>query len=116
MPNPFFPQRSQANPTIYAYELMGVSTHAGWLKVGYTNRNAKDRIAEQLKTSRVKYKIVLDESAMRPDGSAFTGYDVHSYLRSQDMTESWTDEKLYRKYGLTAEEIDFIEAMIRPME
>ncbi len=32
------------------------------------------------------------------------------------MKESWTDEKLYKKYGLTSEEIKFIESMIRPME
>ncbi len=28
----------------------------------------------------------------------------------------WTDEELYAKYGLSAEEIAFIESMIRPME
>lgn len=32
------------------------------------------------------------------------------------MTEEWTDEKLFQKYSLTAEEIDFINSMIRPME
>ena len=34
----------------------------------------------------------------------------------QDFNESWTDEKLYKKYNLTQEEIDFIESMIKPME
>jgi site-specific DNA-methyltransferase (adenine-specific) len=34
----------------------------------------------------------------------------------QDFSESWTDEKLYKKYNLTQEEIDFIESMIKPME
>ncbi|MGY6091133.1 hypothetical protein [Avibacterium paragallinarum] len=34
----------------------------------------------------------------------------------QDFTQSWNDEKLYAKYGLNAEEIAFIEAMVRPME
>lgn len=34
----------------------------------------------------------------------------------QNFNESWTDEKLYKKYGLTREEIDFIESMIKPME
>ncbi len=34
----------------------------------------------------------------------------------QDFTEEWTDKKLYAKYGLTNEEIAFIESMIRPME
>jgi hypothetical protein len=81
----FFPPRPDANPTIYAYELVGVETHIGLLKVGFTNRNSKDRIAEQLKTSRVKYKIVFEESAMRNDGSAFTDFDVHRYLRKRGV-------------------------------
>lgn len=34
----------------------------------------------------------------------------------QDFSEAWTDEKLYAKYGLTADEIAFIESKIRPME
>ncbi len=33
-----------------------------------------------------------------------------------DFSKSWTDEELYAKYGLTQDEIDFIESMIRPME
>lgn len=85
MSKTFFPPRPQANPTLYAYELIGVSTHTGLLKVGYTDRNAKDRIAEQLKTSRLQYRIVLEESAMRPDGSAFSDHDVHRYLRKQGI-------------------------------
>ncbi len=60
MNNEFFPPRPEANPTIYAYELVGVETHKGLLKVGFTNRNSKDRIAEQLKTSRIKYKIIFE--------------------------------------------------------
>ena len=31
------------------------------------------------------------------------------------MDREWTDKKLYRKYGLTEDEIAFIEGMIRPM-
>lgn len=41
---------------------------------------------------------------------------VYSYVPIQDFTKKWTDEKLYAKYGLTDEEINFIESMIRPME
>lgn len=41
---------------------------------------------------------------------------VYSFIPIQDFNEEWTDEKLYMKYGLTQEEIDFIESMIRPME
>ena len=40
---------------------------------------------------------------------------VYSFVPSQDFSESWTDEKLYKKYKLTKEEIEFIESMIRPI-
>ena len=33
----------------------------------------------------------------------------------QDFSKAWTDAELYAKYGLTEEEIAFIESMIRPM-
>lgn len=32
------------------------------------------------------------------------------------MDREWTDEKLYKKYGITKAEIAFIEGMIRPMD
>lgn len=41
---------------------------------------------------------------------------VYSYVPLQNFEEEWTDEKLYKKYGITAEEIAFIDSMIRPMD
>ena len=41
---------------------------------------------------------------------------VYEYVPMQDFSKSWTDEKLYTKYGLNQNEIDFIESMIRPMD
>ena len=41
--------------------------------------------------------------------------NAYTFVPILNMDESWTDEKLYKKYGLTAEEITFIESMIRPM-
>jgi len=81
MNKPFFPPRPAATPTIYAYELVGVESHAGLLKVGYTDRDAQLRVAEQLKTARLKYNIVFEESAMKNDGSSFTDHDIHRHLR-----------------------------------
>lgn len=85
MPPTFFPERPAIIPTIYAYELIGVETHKGLLKVGYTDRDAKTRVAEQLKTSAVKYRIVFEESAMRNDGSSFTDHDIHANLRRKGI-------------------------------
>jgi len=41
---------------------------------------------------------------------------VYTYVPLQDFNQGWTDEKLYKKYGLTKNEIEFIESMVRPME
>jgi len=81
----FFPKRPDSNPTIYVYELIGVATHTGLLKVGYTTRSSEKRIDEQTKTAGIKYKIVFEESAMRNDGSAFTDIDIHRYLRKKKL-------------------------------
>lgn len=77
----FFPPRPITNPTIYAYELIGIATHKGLLKIGYTDRDAQTRIKEQLGTAAIQYKIVFEESAMKCDGSSFTDHEVHRLLR-----------------------------------
>ena len=97
MEHNYFPQRPTVTPTIYAYRLIGVDSHKGYLKVGYTDRTAKERIDEQLHTSKVQYEIVLVESAMSNDGSCFTDKDVHRLLERKgckrlnplDKTDEW---------------------------
>ena len=42
--------------------------------------------------------------------------DRFSFVPIQNYDEEWTDEKLYKKYGLDESEINFIESMIRPMD
>ena len=42
--------------------------------------------------------------------------DKFQLIPLQDFTRPWTDADLYAKYGLTDEEIQFIESMIKPME
>lgn len=87
MPNDFFPPRPAVTPKIYAYE----DTHpqyAGLLKVGYTTKDVRERVAAQYPTLRPgepPYRIVLEESAMRNDGTAFTDHDVHRYLRERGV-------------------------------
>jgi hypothetical protein len=72
--------KSEARPRIYAY-LIGDKAHEGLLKVGQTTRDVKKRIAEQLKTAAIKnYKIELDESAERDDGTLFTDHHVRATL------------------------------------
>ena len=79
----FFPQRPEARPTIYAYKILNVPNKKGLLKVGFTSRNAQTRVTEQLQTSGLEYKIVLEESAMRQDGSTFSDHEVHRTLKKK---------------------------------
>jgi len=87
MSSEFFPQRPESRPTIYAYEDTNPQ-YAGLLKVGYTTVDAQSRVAQQYPTKKPgkpPYRIVLEESAMRNNGSGFTDYDVHRYLRSSGV-------------------------------
>ena len=83
MSNGFFPPRPVSRPTIYAY-MDTNPQYAGLLKVGYTTVDAQSRVAQQYPTRRPgppPYRIVLEESTMRNDGTVFTDHDVHRMLR-----------------------------------
>lgn len=45
-----------------------------------------------------------------------TTSSTYIFVPMQDFSKPWTDAELYAKYGLTQEEINFIESMIKPME
>jgi len=83
MSKDFFPPRPASRPTVYAYEDTNPQ-YAGLLKVGYTTVDAQSRVARQyptLRPGKLPYRIVLDESAMRGDGTVFTDREVHRMLR-----------------------------------
>jgi site-specific DNA-methyltransferase (adenine-specific) len=44
------------------------------------------------------------------------GRATYTWVPEQTWDRTWTDKELYKKYKLTKDEIEFIEAMIRPME
>jgi hypothetical protein len=72
--------KPEARPRIYAYSIEDTA-HKSLLKVGQTTRDVKQRIAEQLKTAAIKnYKIELDESAERDEGTLFTDHHVRAAL------------------------------------
>ena len=83
----FFIQRPAVTPTIYAYELVGVNSHKGYIKVGYTDRDVETRVKEQLHTSGIEYKILLKESAMRSDGTCFTDHEIHKILKRKGFLQ-----------------------------
>ena len=87
MATTFFPRRVEANPMIYAYEDTNPQ-YKGLLKVGYTSIDVQRRVAQQYPTLRpgsLPYRIVLEEPAMRGDGTTFLDYEVHNVLRKMGI-------------------------------
>lgn len=83
----FFPARPAFRPKIYAYKDSNPQ-YAGLLKVGYTTLDVNTRVGQQYPTRRPgkpPYEIVLEESAMRSDGTVFADHDVHRWLREQGV-------------------------------
>lgn len=85
--NEFFLQRPSVMPTIYAYRLIGVNSHKGYIKVGFTDRDVETRIKEQIGATHIPYELLYTESAMCPDGSCFMDHDVHAILERKGFTK-----------------------------
>ena len=63
-----------------------------------------------IKTKLVRFLILQASSSIMITKNSFM------FVPIQDFGKLWTDEELYKKYGLTQEEIDYIESTIKPME
>lgn len=101
-----FKQRPSISPTIYVYELIGVDSHKGYVKVGYTERDVKIRIEEQIGATHVPYKILYQESAMRDDGTVFTDHEVHDVLERLGFVKlNSNDEKDNEWYNCTVNDV-----------
>lgn len=78
-----FPSKTALRRRIYAYEILDES-HAGQLKIGQTTKAVSERVKQQLQTANVtRYRIVVDESAEREDGTTFSDFDVRNRLKEQ---------------------------------
>ena len=86
MSKEFFPPKPEVNPTIYGYTELS-SEYEGLIKVGYTERTTSERMKEHYPTKGPsgikKYKVLLDESSMRNDGTHFNDYEVHKILKQR---------------------------------
>ena len=69
-----------------------------------------ENIISYIKTKFFRFLVLQKKNTQNaPKG-------VYEFVPIQNFDEEWSDKKLYKKYGLNEEEIEFIESMIRPME
>ena len=82
-----------------------------YLSIGsFASETEANNLAGYLRSKFARFFVLTATSTQHLSKSSFC------YVPSQDFTESWSDEKLYGKYGLTTEEVDYIESRISPME
>ena len=62
---------------------------------------------------RTKFARVL---LMQAVSSINLSREKFYFIPMQDFTQEWDDQKLYTKYGLSDDEISFIDSIIKPME
>ena len=63
-----------------------------------------------LRTRFVRFLVSLRKSTQD------AAKDLYAFVPDIPLNRAWTDEKLYERYGLTTEEIAFIESMVQPMD
>ena len=84
----FFEDKKNFSPKIYGYRDSNPQLD-GLIKIGYTSTgDVKRRIKQQyptLRPGKEPYKIVIEESAVRTDGTTFTDREVHKFLRSKGV-------------------------------
>jgi site-specific DNA-methyltransferase (adenine-specific) len=76
----------------------------------FDNENEAMNLISYLATKFLRFLVLLNKPAQHATKK------VYHFVPTQNFNEPWTDEKLYKKYNLTPEEIAFIESMIRPMD
>jgi site-specific DNA-methyltransferase (adenine-specific) len=82
-----------------------------YLRIGGSDsRVAAESIGSYLACRFTRFLILLHKPSQN------TTRRVYTFVPTQDWSNTWTDDALYEKYGLTDEEIAFIEKVVRPME
>lgn len=76
----------------------------------FENKFEAERLYRYLHTRFVRFLISLMSFSQDITKERFF------FVPMPDMSKEWTDDKLYKRYGLTKDEIAFIESKIRPME
>jgi site-specific DNA-methyltransferase (adenine-specific) len=76
----------------------------------YETQVEAENLARYLRTRFLRFLVALRKNTQHVTQDRFL------FVPSLPMTEEWTDEKLYGYFGITTEEVDFIEKIVRPME
>ena len=78
--------------------------------MSFNEKKKAENLYNFLKTKFARFMILQATSSIMITKNAFM------FVPVQDFTKEWDDYSLYKKYGLTEEEVNYIESVIRPMD
>ena len=87
-----------------------VCTHSYFVIGNWSARTPAENALTYLRTKFVRFLMLLCISGFGLSKLVF------SFVPMEDFSKPWTDEELYEKYGISEDEIAFIDSMIRPMD
>jgi len=90
-----------SNPSVCTQSFLFVCTES---------REQAESIVSYYRTRFLRFLVSLRKITQH------TTRESYLWVPQQSWDRIWTDDALYKKYGLTKEEIAFIESMIRPVE
>lgn len=76
----------------------------------FSEKKLAENCGSYIQTKFVRFLLLQALSSIHITKSVFL------FVPAQDFSQPWTDERLYKKYALSDDEIAFIESMIRPIE
>lgn len=76
----------------------------------FDNEKTARRYAAYLRTRFVRFLVSLRKATQHANRG------VYAFAPDIPLNRTWIDEKLYERYGLTPEEISFIESTVQPMD
>ena len=88
----------------------GTACSETYLVIGpFSNQDEAENVASYMRTQLFRFLLLLRRSAQHITKK------VYEYVPMQDFSKPWTNEALYEKYGITEEEIDLIDSLVKPL-
>jgi site-specific DNA-methyltransferase (adenine-specific) len=75
-----------------------------------SSKKESNSLSSYLRTRFFRFLVSLRKITQHATRSTYT------WVPQQKWDRIWTDEELYKKYGLTKDDVAFIESRIRPMD
>jgi site-specific DNA-methyltransferase (adenine-specific) len=76
----------------------------------FKDERSARRYAAYLRTRFVRFLVSLRKNTHEAYRK------VYAFVPAVPLNATWTDAKLYERYGITKEEVSFIESVVRPLD